>query len=639
MTAYMGHEYEPRAGAGHEGFKTGQQNKNSLSYKSDEVKPITDEAAFLALDHEQYELLSRLNTPVALYSPDDNYWIKPFRGGKTVYLMPFDINTARTGLINEICRQLEGAGCKVKSIAIFKHGGKAYKDLREYLIAIGDDEAARLYLEGVLLGDEDTHPIAELGPYRYNNIADELEQASEQKAEVDFTPKEWPTLNKKALHGIAGKVVELATRHSEADPAAVLATFLVRIAAEIGTNPVIMVGDSKHYPRINAVIVGDSSKARKGTSAQPIEKVFQHKGVDYISARTSPGPLSSGEGLVYAVRDEVREWKLVDKKTNLMDWVTTDPGIEDKRLCVIDEEFGAALGCTKREGNTLSTIIRQAWDHGNIEPLTKNNRIKSTGAHICILTHITNAELQQKMHTTEALNGFGNRMLWVCARRQGFVARPRPMPSDEVEALHNQIIEVVRTAQSKDFSSIQFSANTWGLWEEEYSKLSEDHHGYAGAIVNRAEAQVIRLSLIYALLDEQNIVEPCHLKAALAFWDYCQDSALYIFGGQEGDAITDKIITALRERDHSATEINELFQRHVSAPRIRSAIQELSSRGKIISYKKPSGTGRPTTIYQWCEKSELSEKIIQRKRLNSLNSLNSQDDNYKTNISGDEVMI
>jgi len=465
---------------------------------------------------------------------------------------------------------------------------------------------------------------------------DEPDQEAGQDDEPDFTPKEWPTLNKKALYGISGKVVEIATRHSEADPAAVLATFLVRMAAEIGPNPSIWIGDSKHYARINAVITGDSSKARKGTSAKPIDRILRHREGNYSPARVSPGPLSSGEGLVYAVRDEVKAWKVVDKKKNLMDWVVEDPGVTDKRLCVIDEEFGAALSCTKREGNTLSTNIRQAWDHGNIEPLTKSNRIKATRAHICIVTHITNAELQQKMHTTEALNGFGNRMLWVCARRQGFVARPRPMPSDEVEALHNQIIEVVRTAQSKDFSSIQFSANTWDLWEEVYPKLSEDHHGYSGAIINRAEAQVVRLSLIYALFDEQSIVEPCHLEAALAFWDYCQDSALYIFGDREGDAITDKIINALRERDLSATDISNLFHRNISSTKIQAALQDLLNSKKVSFYKKTNGSRKPTTFYHANEINEINTRHEDNKFVNSSNS---RDDICNTDISGDEVVI
>ena len=86
--------------------------------------------------------------------------------------------------------------------------------------------------------------------------------------ESEFTPddsdwKRWPELEKKALYGFAGEFVKLATENSEADPAAVLITFLTRFGVECSINPFLMVGDTRHSPRISSIIVGKSSKARK----------------------------------------------------------------------------------------------------------------------------------------------------------------------------------------------------------------------------------------------------------------------------------------------------------------------------------------------------------------------------------------
>lgn len=162
---------------------------------------------------------------------------------------------------------------------------------------------------------------------------------------------------------------------------------------------------TRHHARIFGVIVGNSSKARKGTSGKPVKRLFEFenfaKGDDentlaYMPARFSAGPLSSGDGLNHAVRDKTETWK-VDKRTGQGEWVVEDPGIEDKRLFILDEEFASALSCTKREGNTLSTIIRGGWDSGDIDPLTKTTKIKATGAHIGICTHITLAELNKKL--------------------------------------------------------------------------------------------------------------------------------------------------------------------------------------------------------------------------------------------------
>lgn len=162
-----------------------------------------------------------------------------------------------------------------------------------------------------------------------------------------------------------------------------------------------------------------------------------------MPARFSPGPLSSGEGLIYAIRDKEESWK-VDNKTGQGEWVTTDPGIDDKRLFILDEEFASALSCTKREGNTLSTIIRGGWDSGDIDPLAKTTKIKATGAHIGICTHITLAELNKKLNDVEAFNGFANRFLWCCAKRGKLVPFPVPMDEKDLWPIQLELIEIIK---------------------------------------------------------------------------------------------------------------------------------------------------------------------------------------------------
>jgi len=90
----------------------------------------------------------------------------------------------------------------------------------------------------------------------------------------DWRPevKPWPILKREALPGIVGEFVDLATAKSEADPAAILATFLTRFGVEVfgyepGKGPFLHVGDARHYPRLNVAIVGATSTAKKGTSA------------------------------------------------------------------------------------------------------------------------------------------------------------------------------------------------------------------------------------------------------------------------------------------------------------------------------------------------------------------------------------
>lgn len=440
----------------------------------------------------------------------------------------------------------------------------------------------------------------------------------------DFIIKQWPTLSAKALYGLAGVAVELATRYSEADPAAVLFQFLAFFGAKCGAGVKFFVGDTIHYPRLNVAIIGNSSKARKGTSAQPVKKFFKSE-TDVI--RVSPGPLSSGEGIIDAVRDETREYQL-NKGLGVYEWVVTDPGIDDKRLIILDEELASALASMKRDGNKLSTIIRGMWDSGTCAPLTKTAKTKCTDAHVIMCTHSTFSELKAKLEDNEYVNGFGNRFLWVMARRQKLVSRPLPMQEDEVEAVRTTIERAYNG--SKDMQRLYFSNDTWSLWDTVYPSLTKDHPGYAGAIINRGEAQVIRLSMIYALIDSSDVICPVHLEAALAAWDYCKASALYIFGDREEDSLTQKIIDILKEGKKTATDISNALNRNIKSKAIKSCLDDLIARGRVVTEQEET-KGRTKTIFSLNEY-EINEISPNPLTLNSLNSFNSS--SYEINRGG-----
>ena len=63
------------------------------------------------------------------------------------------------------------------------------------------------------------------------------------------------------------------------------------------------------------------------------------------------------------------------------------------------------------------------------------------------------------------------------------------------------------------------------LWESSYEGLTADRPGLWGAITSRAEAHVLRLSLIYAALDGSREISDAHVQAALAVWRFCDRSA------------------------------------------------------------------------------------------------------------------
>ncbi len=75
----------------------------------------------------------------------------------------------------------------------------------------------------------------------------------------------------------------------------------------------------------------------------------------------------------------------------------------------MEPEFARVVNAAKRESNTLSAVIREAWDSGDLSVMTKNSASHATDAHIGMVTHITHEELAKSLSTVDVYNGFGNR--------------------------------------------------------------------------------------------------------------------------------------------------------------------------------------------------------------------------------------
>ena len=249
--------------------------------------------------------------------------------------------------------------------------------------------------------------------------------------------------------------------------------------------------------------------------------------------------------------------------------VIDDPGVEDKRLFVLESEFATVLRVSERDGNTLSSVIRQAWDAGDLRTMTKNSSVKATGAHISILGHITKDELSRLLNTTEAANGFCNRFLWACVERSKCLPEGGRLDTVDFTPVTRQLGRAVQFAQGTNVLRRDDEARR--LWHEAYPTLSEGKPGLLGAIISRSEAQVVRLSCLYALLDQSASIRAEHLRAALALWNYCEASARYIFGERLGDPIADELMNALHQHagGMTRTDIGDWFGRKSEGVRDR----------------------------------------------------------------------
>lgn len=395
-------------------------------------------------------------------------------------------------------------------------------------------------------------------------------------ATIESNP--WPRpLRDEAFQGIAGEVVGAIEPHTEADPAALLITFLEFAGNVIGRGPHAVVESARHGTNLNAVLVGESSKSRKGSSESRVRELFVRADPEWSGSRIMSG-LSSGEGLVWHVRDSTED--------------ETDQGVEDKRLLVIESEFASVLKVMERQTNTLSTFIRQAWDSGDLRLMTKNSPAVATGAHVSILGHISKNELKRHLTETEMGNGFANRFLWMCVRRA------RILPEGGGEPAYEKLVPRLQDALdgAQGLNVIARDEKARRVWAEIYPELSAGKSGLSGAVIARAEAQVLRLSVLYAALDGSDVIRLPHQNAALAVWDYSEESALHIFGDSLGDPIADRILAALRTEDMTRTDIFMMFKKNIRSALITQALNLLLRENKV-RYETRKTDGRSAIVW------------------------------------------
>jgi hypothetical protein len=403
----------------------------------------------------------------------------------------------------------------------------------------------------------------------------------------------WPEpLASEALHGLAGDFVRAVEPHSEADPAALLVSFLVGVGVLVGALVHAIAGDAYHPARLFAIVVGDTSKGRKGSAHAPVGRTL--KLVDAI-LQVAEG-LSSGEGLIYGVRDVVERMEWAGKgEDRHQEPVVVDEGVADKRLLIVETEFASTLQVLQRVGNTLSAVVRHAWDSGDLSTLTKSP-LRATGAHIGIIGHVTGDEFIRYLDRTELASGFVNRFLIVAARRARLLPDGERVPPELLEPIADRLRDVVAWGATPRILRRDDAAGA--VWREMYEDLSSGGPGLLGAATNRAEAQVLRLSVLYAILDRSQAILAEHLLAALAVWRYAEQSAAWVFGDAVGDEVADAILGAARARGEiSRTDIRDLFARHVNHARIEQALVFLVNAGKLEMATVPT-SGRSREVYR-----------------------------------------
>lgn len=390
-----------------------------------------------------------------------------------------------------------------------------------------------------------------------------------------------PVLGDRAFHGVAGEIVNTIGPESEADPAALLIDLLVSCGNAIGPSPHAYADGSPHPARLFAVCVGDTAKARKGTSRSVIKKLMKEADLFWDAERVVNG-IASGEGLIAAVAAPPLD---ADGRPV--------GGSTDRRLLVIEEEYARMLKVGSRDGSTLSPTVRSAWDgRGELSVLTKKDSLTATGAHISIIGHITMDELQRTMKEVEIANGFANRFLFMMVSRARLLPTGGRLTDSDFTRMGKNLLGPY-IQEARKISLVTRTPDAEAVWAEMYYALANDlPGGVLGAVTARAEAQLLRLSLIYALLDASPKIEVEHLHAARAVWDYARASAECIFGDMTGHPLVERLRDELRAAYPDGLDFSQqskLFDGHKSAAQLEAAREMLTAMGEAETREVATG--------------------------------------------------
>src|SRR5262249_45668434 len=116
-----------------------------------------------------------------------------------------------------------------------------------------------------------------------------------------------------AFHGLAGRIVKLIEPRTEAGSAALLGQLLLGVGSVAGRSAHFKVEADCHRCNEFSVLVGRTSKARKGTSWGRVGGLLQQAEEQWFNERVASG-VSSGEGIIWAVRDPITKRERIRQK-------------------------------------------------------------------------------------------------------------------------------------------------------------------------------------------------------------------------------------------------------------------------------------------------------------------------------------
>jgi hypothetical protein len=220
---------------------------------------------------------------------------------------------------------------------------------------------------------------------------------------------------------------------------------------------------------------------------------------------------------------------------------------------------------------------------------------------------ITWAELLEVLKDSEMASGFVNRRLTMLVHRVRKISRPGKMTEPdkikERDAIVAYLEEVLKWIESRknDVDPVEGTVGLKIVWSDEAGKVWDTFYNGLGdddpEYLTRAEVFVMRLGMIYALLDRSDTIRLAHLEAALAVWSYAEQSSRQVYGNPIPSNVVKLMSRALAAGYLKRGAVNNLFGRHMGTEWLDWVMEEAArlSQGRLEADHATTKTGTIVT--------------------------------------------
>jgi uncharacterized membrane protein (UPF0136 family) len=345
-------------------------------------------------------------------------------------------------------------------------------------------------------------------------------------------------------------------------------TSLTYLGALLGHTPSTFYGSREQHAAFFSMLVGMTGKSRKGTTVSLVSGALAQATDGVRGLKQSP---NSGEGLI----------ALAAKA-------------DGAPMLILEEEFDRFLTSKGREGSTLSSILRQAFDDIPLTSATAQKIVRSDTHHIAMLGNVTREDIGDGMARIDLKNGFANRILWA-----GTFTRDQPVTvfDNAIDApLRDSLREAIRWSNA--LTKPLIGGTTHQMEPAARQMLTDAASRYTGGVglapflSQRLDTIASRIALVYACLDQSRVIEVIHVEAALAVTDYAMASATWVFPETTGDIRADFVLRHLRVQGFLNTrELEALVSKRPLD--VQQVVDLLALMGYARRATRPRRDGKP----------------------------------------------